>query len=89
MTLSKQEQAVTNQLAYLAWKARGYSKFPSIRKMSEDWIVIANIADAALEALEEAQGKLDAVEAWSDKWPWSGLLGEAKRELDRILKEKE
>ena len=35
---------------------------------------------------DEARGKLEAVDEWSDKWPWSGLLGEAKRELDRILR---
>lgn len=38
-------QAAVNQMAYLAWKARGYSKFPSIRKSDEDWAAIANVAD--------------------------------------------
>ena len=50
---------------------------------------LAGALESVLGNADEAQGKLEAVEEWGRKWPWSGLLGEAKCELDRILRGKE
>jgi len=56
-------QAAKARVVILAAKARDYSQFPSINKMSGDWAVLADSLDdgvAALEALEEAQAELSA-----------------------------
>lgn len=80
-------EKAAKHLGFLALKAEQYARFPSIRKMSEDWHHIALIAADGyngtaylLAELAEAREKLEAVKAAAGRgqYVWAS-------ELDRIL----
>ena len=78
---------VALRLGFLALKAEQYAQFPSIRKMSEDWEAIAEVAAASYNQVAALQRQLR--EAQEENKAQEDTVAAAIREMDRYKAERD